>query len=191
MIWASSEVPSVAVTRACVSPRVKSAEPWVRGRSPTSHVIGRICVEPAAVEALLPVEDRLARQDLDEVVGGLGAVLAPSRLLGLGNERDGGLLDGLDLGVGGDLVRHASGPPSSAPPTAAGPRRRSRPGSGSGACQCGFWYPPRRCELLLGRDDLARRPRGRRGSRRSCRARRLRGRRASTMHDRVFACRRR
>ncbi len=42
MIWASSEVPRVAVTRACVSPRVKSDEPWVRGRKPTSQVIGRI-----------------------------------------------------------------------------------------------------------------------------------------------------
>ena len=41
MIWASSEVPSVAVTSAWVSPRVKSAEPCVRGRSPTSHSIGR------------------------------------------------------------------------------------------------------------------------------------------------------
>ncbi len=42
MIWASREVPRVAVTRAWVSPRVKSAEPWVRGRMPTSMVIGRI-----------------------------------------------------------------------------------------------------------------------------------------------------
>ncbi len=33
----------MAVTRAWVSPRVKSAEPWVRGRMPTSQVIGRIC----------------------------------------------------------------------------------------------------------------------------------------------------
>ncbi len=42
MIWASSEVPSVAVTSACVSPRVNSAEPCVRGSRPTSQEIGRI-----------------------------------------------------------------------------------------------------------------------------------------------------
>ena len=35
----SSEVPRVVTTIACVSPRVKSAEPWVLGRSPTSHVM--------------------------------------------------------------------------------------------------------------------------------------------------------
>ena len=105
MICASSEVPSVAVTRACVSPRVKSAEPWVRGRTPTSQVIGRICVEVAAVEALVPLEDRLAGQDLDEVVErALATCLRRSGSV-LGHERGGGLLDGLDLGVGGDLVR--------------------------------------------------------------------------------------
>ena len=36
MRCSSSLVPSVAVTSACVSPRVKSAEPCVRGSSPTS-----------------------------------------------------------------------------------------------------------------------------------------------------------
>ena len=40
--WASRLVPSVAVASACVSPRVNSAEPWVRGRTPTSIAIGRI-----------------------------------------------------------------------------------------------------------------------------------------------------
>ena len=34
-------VPSVATTSACVSPRVNSAEPCVRGRTPTSRTIGR------------------------------------------------------------------------------------------------------------------------------------------------------
>ena len=33
-----SAVPSVAVTSACVSPRVNSADPWVRGSTPTSIV---------------------------------------------------------------------------------------------------------------------------------------------------------
>ncbi len=34
-------VPSVATQKACVSPRVNSAEPWARGRMPTSATIGR------------------------------------------------------------------------------------------------------------------------------------------------------
>ena len=38
----SSVVPSVAVTSAWVSPRVKSAEPCTRGRTPVSIVILRI-----------------------------------------------------------------------------------------------------------------------------------------------------
>ena len=42
MIWLSSLVPRVAVTRAWVSPRVKREEPWVRGSTPTSQVMGRI-----------------------------------------------------------------------------------------------------------------------------------------------------
>ena len=42
MIWASRAVPSVAETSAWVSPRVKSAEPWVRGSRPTSISMSRI-----------------------------------------------------------------------------------------------------------------------------------------------------
>src|SRR5579885_806996 len=42
----SEEVPSVVTTSAWVSPRVKSAEPWVRGSTSTSHVIGRTSVRP-------------------------------------------------------------------------------------------------------------------------------------------------
>ena len=41
MICASRVVPSVVTTSACVSPRVNSAEPWVRGSTPTLTVIGR------------------------------------------------------------------------------------------------------------------------------------------------------
>ena len=41
MNCSSSPVPSVATTSAWVSPRVNSAEPWVRGRMPTSDTIGR------------------------------------------------------------------------------------------------------------------------------------------------------
>ena len=39
---ASSAVPSVQVTSACVSPRVNTAEPWTRGSTPVSIQIGRI-----------------------------------------------------------------------------------------------------------------------------------------------------
>ena len=41
MICASRVVPSVVSTRAWVSPRVKSADPCVRGITPTLTVIGR------------------------------------------------------------------------------------------------------------------------------------------------------
>ena len=41
MICSSRPVPSVTVTSACVSPRVNSAEPWVRGSTPVRMVIGR------------------------------------------------------------------------------------------------------------------------------------------------------
>ena len=51
ILCSSCAVPSVVVTIACVSPRVKSAEPCARGRTPTSHVIGRMSVVLAAVDA--------------------------------------------------------------------------------------------------------------------------------------------
>ena len=57
MICVSSEVPSVTVTRAWVSPRVKSAEPWVRGSTPTSLVMCADLVEAAAVEAAAVLQD--------------------------------------------------------------------------------------------------------------------------------------
>lgn len=41
MICSSPFVPSVATTSACVSPRVNSAEPWVRGSTPVRISIGR------------------------------------------------------------------------------------------------------------------------------------------------------
>jgi hypothetical protein len=42
MNCASCDVPSVHVTIACVSPRVKSDEPWTRGSQPTSLASPRI-----------------------------------------------------------------------------------------------------------------------------------------------------
>ena len=41
MICSSRAVPSVATTSACVSPRVNSAEPCVRGSTPVRIAIGR------------------------------------------------------------------------------------------------------------------------------------------------------
>ena len=70
-----------AVTSACVSPRVKSAEPWTRGSTPTSIQIGRISSNggrraarrargPRRADLLLEVlEDRLGRCALDLVLG--------------------------------------------------------------------------------------------------------------------------
>src|SRR5205809_580038 len=40
--WASRLVPSVGEARAWVSPRVKTAVPWVRGGTPRSVVVGRV-----------------------------------------------------------------------------------------------------------------------------------------------------
>ena len=42
----SSAVPRVVATSACVSPRVKRAEPCTRGRRPTSLVIFRMSAVP-------------------------------------------------------------------------------------------------------------------------------------------------
>ena len=44
-LCSSCLVPSVAATSACVSPRVKSAEPWVRGRNDTSALMARVSVD--------------------------------------------------------------------------------------------------------------------------------------------------
>ena len=44
--WPSLAVPSVSSVMICVCPRVKSAEPCVRGETPTSHAIGRISSVP-------------------------------------------------------------------------------------------------------------------------------------------------
>ena len=64
MYCSSSPVPSVATTRACVSPRVKSAEPCVRGSTPTSEVIGRTVCQVAAVDALAGADDVAAHDIL-------------------------------------------------------------------------------------------------------------------------------
>ena len=68
--WPSLAVPSVSSVRICVWPRVKSAEPCVRGETPTSHVIGRISSVAAAVRAALLDRDLAADELLVDRLGG-------------------------------------------------------------------------------------------------------------------------
>ena len=44
IIWVMRSMPSVATFSTCVSPRLNSADPWARGRTPTSADRGRISV---------------------------------------------------------------------------------------------------------------------------------------------------
>ena len=63
MRCSSSLVPSVAVTSACVSPRVNSAEPWVRGSTPTSTSILRTSsnLRPSGRRRSLSISSRKMR----------------------------------------------------------------------------------------------------------------------------------
>ncbi len=80
MYCSSSPVPSVATTSACVSPRVNSAEPWARGRMPTSDRIGRT-VFTSRPSMRMPVSRMFQRTTLacrswnasDLVLGELGS----------------------------------------------------------------------------------------------------------------------
>ena len=60
MIWPSRAVPSVATTIACVSPRVNSDEPWVRGSTPTFEAIGRTVSSARPSMRTLVSEHRVA-----------------------------------------------------------------------------------------------------------------------------------
>ena len=60
MICSSRAVPSVATTSACVSPRVNSAEPWVRGSTPVRMRDRAHGARVAAVDARLAGEDLVA-----------------------------------------------------------------------------------------------------------------------------------
>ena len=77
---ASSAVPSVQVTSACVSPRVNTAEPCARGSTPASLQIGADLVELAAVEAHAVLEHLVAEHLLLELLEdalGLDLALRP------------------------------------------------------------------------------------------------------------------
>ncbi len=88
MNCSSSPVPSVATTSAWVSPRVNSAEPWVRGRMPTCDRIGRTVRQVAAVDAEAGVEHVPAHHLGLQVVEGFADLLlgefALRRLRGTG-----------------------------------------------------------------------------------------------------------
>ena len=93
MCCASCLVPSVVVTSAWVSPRVNSAEPWVRGSRLDLAGDGADLVGGAAVDAAAGVEHQLAQVlllGLAEDLLDLGLALGE-----LGLER----LDGLGLGL--------------------------------------------------------------------------------------------
>ena len=67
----SFAVPSVRSVRICVSPRMKSAEPCVRGLMPTSHAIGRISSVPRPSDA---ASTAIFRR-IELIVDGLGGLL--------------------------------------------------------------------------------------------------------------------
>ena len=76
MICSSRAVPSVATTSACVSPRVNSAEPCVRGSTPVRMRIGTHGARIAAVDARLAGQDLVAddlRFEVEQHVAGVAA----------------------------------------------------------------------------------------------------------------------
>jgi hypothetical protein len=121
MNCSSSPVPSVATQSACVSPRVNSAEPWVRGRTPVSATIGRmvrvsrpsmrgapLMMSPRRIEAssFLKAEPRFSSASSSSVSAALTASRAAAMALTrscLSRMREGGahlvLAGGLHLGV--------------------------------------------------------------------------------------------
>ena len=173
MRCSSSAVPRVAATSAWVSPRVKRAEPWARGSSPTSQVILRMSVVAAAADAPALVGDHLAHVlVLHVLVVALDLLLAGGErgelrgvAGGLGLERLQQLL--LDLGepaVAVVLLVPAVGLPSPSPRSAAftlagGPRRSWAPRTRASPCA------RRPCaERVLGVEQRPARPPGRRAS---------------------------
>ena len=93
----------MAVTRAWVSPRVKRAEPWVRGRTPTSHAIARTSSNrrPSSRWPFSKISRLSSFSPQPVVDGGERGLLL--RLV-LGDRRDVRVLHLLHLGVGLDLA---------------------------------------------------------------------------------------
>ena len=70
--------PSVTTLRICVCPRVNSPVPCVRGRTPTSQVMGRTCVRSRPSARTFSLEDAVSEDLVDGLVEG-------ARHLGAGN----------------------------------------------------------------------------------------------------------
>src|SRR5213594_2815264 len=81
MRCSSLTVPSVTDTRACVCPRVNSADPWVRGSTPTSQLMGHR-VQVAPVDALAARQDLLAHRGVRDLLEDRADVLRVVRELG-------------------------------------------------------------------------------------------------------------
>ena len=82
MICSSRAVPSVATTIACVSPRVNSAEPCVRGSTPVRMRDRAHGARVAAVDARLAGEDLVAddlRFQLEQEIVDLVRVVRSAR----------------------------------------------------------------------------------------------------------------
>src|SRR3546814_4439486 len=110
MIWPSRAVPSVVTTMAWVSPRVNSAEPWVRGSTPTLEDRAH-GVERTAVDADLGRQHRAAHGlvlELAELLGDFGRVPAVGFDL-LGQARDHVLLQHRAGVLALELVAHGEG----------------------------------------------------------------------------------
>ena len=111
----SRVVPSAATENACVWPRVKIAEPCVRGATPTSIQMSRISSGGAAVGTLLVHGDPLADDVLLELVEGElhgRAVRRGAVLVGLGRRAERLehlLLDALRGVLALELVDHLGG----------------------------------------------------------------------------------
>ena len=83
MICASLRAPSVAVTSACVSPRVKSAEPWVRRQELHAAAHRADLVERAPVESLLLSKEAFAEEPLLQLAECHRGMLALLAFLGV------------------------------------------------------------------------------------------------------------
>src|SRR5512143_2325032 len=92
----SCEVPRVAMTSACVSPRVKTAEPCVRGSTP--HLAGDVpdVRQPTAVDPLPLPEDRPADELLFQAFQGVGDQRPLLRALLVGEGGPNRLADRID-----------------------------------------------------------------------------------------------
>ena len=120
-------------------------------------------VERAAVEALALVEDRLARQDLDEVVDGLARSAGAARARSPGSSTTAAFLTALISAYELDLARAGQGRPHRRLPLRGGPRRRprrsrprarARPASGSRRARWrSFWARDDPADRLVAEED--------------------------------------